>query len=101
MKFTKDLNNFRTVGLILTKFGRELPLDALQTVLGPNGYFSKSNMAADEKLKFTKKKLNNVESVGPICTKFGIYQSSSSLPERACGPKMLKFIIQDGRRPPY
>ena len=48
------MNDFRTVGLILTKFGRVLPLDSIQTVLGKNGYFSKSKMAADEKLKFTK-----------------------------------------------
>ena len=52
-KFTKkNLNNLRTVGLILTKFGTELRLDAIQTAVGSKQLFFK--MAADEKLKFTK-----------------------------------------------
>ena len=68
----KNLNNFRTVRPILTKFGTDLRLDTAQTPEVSKSHFSKSKMAADEKLKFTKK-LNNVETVRPMCTKFGIY----------------------------
>ena len=29
------------------------------------------------------------------------YIASTRHPEQACGPKMAKFIVQDGRRPPF
>ena len=51
----EKLNNFRTVGLILTKFGAELRLDVrTDSVMLKTVIISKSKMAANEKLKFTK-----------------------------------------------
>ena len=47
----KNLNNSQTVPPILTKFGMEQRLDTTQTPEVPNRNFSKSKMAADEKLK--------------------------------------------------
>jgi len=51
----KNLNNSRTLRPILTKFGSELRLDTAQTPEMSNRHFSQSKMAANEKLKFTKK----------------------------------------------
>ena len=50
-KIHTNLNIFRTICQILTKFGMELRPDTAQT---PDSHFSKPKMAADEKLKFTK-----------------------------------------------
>ena len=50
----QKLNNSRTVSPILTKFGTDLHLDTAQRQDVSNHNFSKSKMAADEKLKFTK-----------------------------------------------
>ena len=50
----KNLNNSRTVSPFLTKFGTELHLDTAQRPDESTRHFSKSKMAADEKLKFTK-----------------------------------------------
>ena len=63
------LNNFRTIGPILVKFGTKLRLDAIQVTLESK---IKPKKAADEKLKFTINKLNNKKPVRPICTKFGM-----------------------------
>ena len=55
LKFTKKLNNFRTVAPILAKFGMELQLDTAQTAEGSKRFFfSKSKMAAADKMNFTK-----------------------------------------------
>ena len=52
----KNRNNFRTVDPSLTKFDWELQLDTFQRVeFTKNVIFSKSKMAADKKMKFTKK----------------------------------------------
>ena len=87
LKFAKNLNNARTVCPILTKFGTAQSFDLTppRHRTGQTRHFSKSKMAADEKLKFTKK-LNNLETVRPICTKFGIYhplrtQNKSVIPK--------------------
>jgi len=50
----KNLNNSWTVCPILTKFGMELRLDTPETTEVSKPPFSKSKMAADEKLKFTQ-----------------------------------------------
>ena len=41
LEINKSLNNFKTVRLILTKFGMELRLDAIQTVVGSKRLFFK------------------------------------------------------------
>ena len=55
IEICKNLNNSRTVSPILTTFGTELHIDTAQRPDLSNRHFSKSMMAADEKLKFTKK----------------------------------------------
>ena len=62
-----------------------------------NRHFSKSKMADDEKLKYTK---NWITSKRFVMHKIWCV-SSTSHPEQACGPKMSKFIIQNGRLPPF
>jgi len=53
IEICKKLNNSRTFRPILTKFGTELQIDTAQTPECQNRNFSKSKMAADEKLKYT------------------------------------------------
>ena len=53
-------------------------------------------MAADEKLKFTIKELNNFETVRPICTKFGMHH-----PLRTRNKPVVKNVeIYNRRWPP-
>ena len=54
IEICKNLINSRTVSPILTKFGTELHIDTAQRPDESKPPFSKSKMAADEKLEFTK-----------------------------------------------
>ena len=95
----RNLNNSRTVHPIFTKFGMELRLHTLQTT--EVSKLSKSKMAADEKRKFTIKKKIEYLRNGSLYMHQIWYISSAWHPEQACGPKIAKFVIQDGRRPKF
>ena len=94
----KNRNNYRTVDPILAKFGMELQLDTAQTVEGSKITLFRIQDGRRRKTEIYKK-IKNLETFRPICTKFGI--ASTLHPEQACGLRITKFIIQDGRRPPF
>ena len=88
----KNLNNFRNVCPIFTKFGTELHFETAQTLEGSNVAF------------FTIQDGHRTES--KIYQKWNYLRFAPNLvstahSEHAYGPIIVKFVIKDGRRWPF
>ena len=92
----KNLNNIRTVGLILTKLGTVHQLHTIQTVEGSITLFFKIHDGRRRKNEIYQK-MNNFRTVDPIVAKFGRELQLDTV-QTVEWSKITFFKIQDGRR---